>query len=147
MDRSRFRKLFAAGGAVAVAGLALALAGQSIGSGPADDAGPGTCAEFARDVDPQTEEVDTGYDSEKDVVYAHADDRTYVLRPSDPGCSALSNSRRVMDDAVRTGRENEDRGCREIARSLQEERTQVRGRPFDRGAAGRYVADRCGGAR
>lgn len=147
MDRSRFRKLFSAGGAVAVAGLALALAGQSIGSGPADDGSPGSCVEFARDVDPKTEEVDTGYDAEKDVVYAHADDRTYVLRPSDPGCAALTSARRVMDDAVATGRENEDRGCREIARSLQEGRTQVRGRPFDRAAAGRYVAERCGGAR
>ena len=139
--------MFAAGGAVAVAGLALALAGQSIGSGPSDGAGPRTCTEFARDVDPETDEVDTGYDSEKGIVYAHADDRTYILRPSDPGCSGLPDARRVMDDAVRTGRENEDRGCREIARSLQEGRTQVRGRPFDRGAAGRYVAERCGGAR
>ena len=139
--------MFAAGSAVAVAGLALALAGQSIGSRPPDDGGPGTCVEFARDVDPETDEVDTGYDSEKNVVYAHEDDRTYVLRPSDPGCASLTNARRVMDDAVRTGRENEERGCREIARSLQEGRAKVRGRAFDRGAAGRYVAERCGGAR
>jgi len=147
VDRARLRKLFAAGGAVAVAGIALAIAGPSIGSGPPGSGAPGTCLDFAREVDPKVDEVDTGYDPEKDIVYAHEGDRTYWLRPSDPACAAVSSTRAVMDDAVRTGRENEDRGCRDVARSLQEGRSTVRGRPFDRAAAGRYVAERCAGAR
>ncbi|MGH2793982.1 MAG: hypothetical protein ACRDKG_06720 [Actinomycetota bacterium] len=144
MDRSRIRKLSAFGGAVAVAGLALALAGPSIGSAPPDDGSSLSCVDFARDVDPKQVEVDTGYDAENDVVYAHTDGRTYVLRPSDPACRSLTGVRAVMDDAVQTDRDNEVVGCRDVEDTIREGRTEVRGRTFDREAAERFVTERCG---
>ena len=144
MDRSRIRKLSIVGGAVAVAGLALALAGPSIGSAPSDDGAPLSCIDFARDVDPKQVEVDSGYDAENDVVYAHTDGRTYVLRPSDPACRSLTGARAVMDDAVQTNRENEAVGCREVQESIRDGRTEVRGKTFDREAAERFLNERCG---
>ena len=143
MNRSKIRKLSAVGGAVAVAGLALALAGPSIGSAPPDDGSPLSCVDFARDVDPKQVEVDSGYDAENGVVYAHTDGRTYVLRPSDLACRSFTGARAVMDDAVQTDRENEQVGCREVADSLREDRTEVRGRTFDRAAAERFLSERC----
>lgn len=131
---------------MAVIGVALAFAAQAIGSSPPEPEGAGTCLEFAQDVDPKQVPVDSGYDPERDVVYAHHGGRTYVLRPSDPTCRALTSVRAVMDDAVATDRENETRSCREVSDALTAGRTQVRGRGFDREAAQRYLAERCGSA-
>ncbi len=146
MDRSRLRKLTGIGCAAAVIGAAFALAGPSIGSTPPDPTGPGTCADLARDVDPQKVPVDSGYDPEKNLVYAHHAGRTYVLQPDDPTCRALAASRSVIDDAVRTDRENEAITCREMSDAVQQGRTELRGRPFDRDAAQRYLAEKCAAA-
>lgn len=143
MDRSKFRKLAGIGCAAAIVGAAFALAGPSIGSTPPDPATPGTCADLARDVDPQKVPVDSGYDPEKNLVYAHHSGRTYVLQPDDPECRALAASRSVIDDAVRTDRENEAMSCREMADAVAQGRAEMRGRTFDRDAAERYLAERC----
>ncbi|MGH2726884.1 MAG: hypothetical protein ACRDKS_07885 [Actinomycetota bacterium] len=146
MDRSKFRKLAGIGCAAAVIGAAFALAGPSIGSTPPDQTAPGTCVDLARDVDPQAVPVDSGYDPEKNVVYAHYAGRTYVLQPDDPTCRALAASRSVIEDAVRTDRENEAMSCREMGDAVAQGRTEVRGRAFDRAAAQRYLAERCANA-
>lgn len=146
MDRSRLRKLVTLGCFVAVVGAAIALAGPSIGSAPPGQDTPGTCVDFARDVDPKEVPVDSGYDPEKDLVYAHQAGRTYVLRPNDPACRSLSGPRTVIADAVQTGRENEIVTCRQVADAVSENRTEVRGRRFDRDAAQRYIDERCGSA-
>jgi hypothetical protein len=146
VDRSRLRKLVGIGCVVAVIGAAVALAGPSIGSAPPDQAAPGTCVDFARDVDPKVVPVDSGYDPEKDLVYAHHAGRTYVLHPNDPACRALVGPRTIIDDAVQADRENEIVSCREVAASVSENRTEVRGRRFDRDAAQRYIDERCGSA-
>lgn len=145
MDRSRLRKLIGIGCVVAVIGAAVALAAPSIGSAPPDQAAPGTCVDFARDADPKKVPVDSGYDPEKDLVYAHHAGRAYVLRPDDPACRSLSGPRAVIDDSVQADRENEAVTCRDVADAVAEGRTEVRGRPFDRVAAQRYI-ERCGSA-
>ena len=144
MERARIRKFAIGGAAVAVIGVALALAGPSIGSAPPDDGSIGTCADFARDVDPKEVPVDTGYDAENDVVFAHTAGRTYRLVPDDPTCRALTGVRAVMDDAVATGRENEAVTCRAVSDAIAQDRSAVHGRSFDRSAAQRYVTERCG---
>jgi hypothetical protein len=146
VDRSRLRKLVGIGCVVAVIGAAVALAAPSIGDAPPAQDAPGTCLDFARDVNPKEVPVDSGYDPEKDLVYAHHAGRTYVLGPSDPACRSLSGPRAVIDDAVQTDRENEIVTCREIAASVSENRTEVRGRRFDQEAARRYMGERCGSA-
>ena len=146
MDRMRFRKLAGIGCAAAVAGAAFALAGPSIGSPPPDPTTPGTCADLARDVDPQKVPVDSVYDPERNLVYAYEGGRAYVLQPEDPTCKALAASRSVIDDAVRTDLENESMSCREVADAVVQGRNEVRGRAFDRDAAQRYLAERCASA-
>lgn len=146
MDRSRLRKLVGIGCVVAVIGAAIALAAPSIGSAPPDQTGGRTCIDFAREVNPKEVPVDSGYDPEQDLVYAHYAGRTYVLPPNDPACRSLSGPRAVIDDAVQADRENEAVTCRDVAEAVAEGRTEVRGRPFDRAAAQRYVDDRCGSA-
>ncbi len=146
MDRSRLRKVVGIGCVVAVVGVAVALAAPSIGSTPPDQEAPGKCFDFAVDLDPKKVPVDSGYDPEKDLVYAHHAGRTYVLGPSDPACRSLSGPRAVIDDAVRTDRENEIVTCREIAAAVSENRKEVRGRRFDENAARRYLDERCGAA-
>ena len=146
MDRSRLRRLVGIGCVVAVVGAAVALAAPSIGSAPPDQDAPGTCVDFARDVDPKEVPVDSGYDPEKHLVYAHHAGRTYVLGPSDPACRSLSGPRAVIDDAVQADRENEVVTCREVASAVAEGDTEVRGRRFDQSAARRYMDERCGNA-
>ena len=146
MDRTRLRKFVGIGCVVAVVGVAVALAAPSIGSAPPDQDTPGTCFDFAGDVDPKKVPVDSGYDPEKDLVYAHHADRTYVLGPSDPACGSLSGPRAVIDDAVQADRENEIVTCGEVAAAVSEKRTEVRGRRFDQDAAKRYMDERCGRA-
>ena len=146
MDRSRLRKFAGIGCVVAVVGAAIALAGPSIGDAPPDQDAPGTCTDFAQEVDPKKVPVDSGYDPEKDLVYAHHAGRTYVLGPSDPACRSLSGPRAVIDDALQTDRENEIVGCREVEAAVSENRTEVRGRRFDQDAARRYMDERCGTA-
>lgn len=146
MDRSRLRKLVGIGCVVAVMGAAIALAAPSIGIAPPDQTAAGTCIDFARDVDPKEVPVDSGYDPEKDLVYAHYAGRTYVLPPNDPACRSLSGPRAVIDDTVQADRENETVTCRNIAEAVAEGGTEVRGRQFDRAAAQRYVDERCGSA-
>jgi hypothetical protein len=143
MQRPRLNKLAIVGCAVAVVVVALALAGPSIGSAPQEDGSTGTCADFARDVNPKEVEVESGYDAENEVVYAHTAGRTYRLVPQDPECQTLSGVRAVMDDAIATSRENDDVTCRAVSDAIAQNRTAVRGRGFDRAAAERFVAERC----
>lgn len=146
MDRSRIRKLVATGCAVTIVGVALALAAPSIGSAPPAPLAPATCIEFARDVDPMAVPVDSGYDPEKNLVYAHHGGRTYVLRPADPICRALSGARSVIDDAVRTDRDNTAVTCREVSGAVAQGRSEMSGRRFDRDAARRYLTEACEGS-
>ncbi|MEX2555938.1 MAG: hypothetical protein WEB06_09920 [Actinomycetota bacterium] len=147
MDRSKARKLVAAGCALAVVGVAIALASPSIGDAPPASDTPGSCVDFARDVNPKEVAVDSGYDPEKDLVYAHQGSRTYVLRPSDPACRTLSGPSDVIEDAVRTDQENVAVMCRQLSEAVADGRSEVGGRAFDREAASRYVEQRCGGAK
>jgi hypothetical protein len=144
VERSKVRKLIGIGCAAAVIGAAFALAAPSIGSSPPEPAAPGTCVDFARDVDPKAVPVDSGYDPEKNLVYAHHAGRTYVLRPADPACQTLSSARGVIEDAIGSDRENEKISCRELSDAVAEGRTDMAGRRFDREAAQRYLAQRCG---
>ena len=146
MDRSKARTIVGILCVVALVGVAVALAAPSIGDAPADPAAPGSCFEFSRDVDPKQVPVDSGYDPDKDIVYAHAAGRTYVLRPGDPACRVLSGTRAVIEDAVGTSRENEAVACRQVADSLARGRTEARGRTIDREAARRFLEQRCGRA-
>lgn len=144
MERPKVRKLVGIGCVAAVIGAAIALASPSTGSAPPEPTAPGTCVDFARDVDPKAVPVDSGYDPEKNLVYAHHAGRTYVLRPTDPICQTLSTARGFIEDAIGPSRENEDITCRELSDALARGRTDMAGRRFDRAAGQRYLDERCG---
>ena len=144
IDRTRTLVALAALG-VSFVLVAIIVAPRSRGSSvpPAAPAAPGTCAELARDVDPAKEAVDSGYDAEKDLVYAHHEGRTYVLKPDDPGCRSFASVRSVIDHTLQADRENNAVACKVMRDIVGNKRTQFRGKAVDQNAAQRFLARRC----
>lgn len=136
-----------AGVALAFAIVGIAVAPHSTSGEVAPNPAPGTCADLARDVDPSRSPVDSGYDPERDVVYAHHGGRTYVMRPNDPLCRALTRARAVIDDAMATARENTDAACKAMRDIVSSGRSEHRGRSVDRAAAERFISRRCAAGR
>ncbi len=146
LDRTRVLVALAALG-VSFVLVAIIVAPRSPGSSlpPSPPASPGTCADLAREADPAKVAVDSGYDAEKDLVYAHVAGRTYVLKPDDPVCRSFGSVRSVIDHTLSVDRENKSVACA-VARDLvAKKRTQFRGKAVDQGAAQRFIARRCGG--
>ena len=148
LDRTRTLAALAALG-VSFVLVAVIVAPRSRGSSipPAPPPPPGTCADLARDVDPATEGVDSGYDVEKDLVYAHHAGRTYVLDPSDAGCRALPRARSVIDHSLQADRENTAVACTVMRGLVAKGSKEFRGKGVDRNAAERFLARRCSGSR
>jgi hypothetical protein len=147
LDRTRALAGLAALGVTFVL-VAIIVAPRSRGASvpPVSPASPGTCADLARDVDPATTAVDSGYDVEKNLVYAHHAGRTYVLKPDDPVCRGLARSRDVIDHTLAVDRENTAVACAVMRDIVGKKRTQFRGRAVNQAAAQRFLARRCGGA-
>jgi hypothetical protein len=137
-----------AGVATAFALIGIAVAPHSSGNLPSPELPlPGTCADLARDVDPAKVPVDTDYDPETDIVYAHHAGRTYALRSGDPACTALGPARALRAHALEAHRQNMEVACAGVSKNLASGRTQLRGRTFDRAAAEEFIARDCGAAR
>lgn len=145
MEPKTRRTIIGIAGAVAAIAVAIVIAPASVGRAPAPQArGTGSCVELAADVDPKQVPVDSGYDPELDLVYAHANGRTYSMRPNDPRCRALASVRAVIDDAMTAHAENTQVACRVMADIVAERRTEVRGHRVNQAAAQRFLARRCG---
>lgn len=146
LDRTRALVALAALG-VSFVLVAIIVAPRSRGSSlpAAPPASPGTCADLARDVDPAEEPVDSGYDAEKNLVYAHHAGRTYVLTPEDPVCRSFPSVRNVIDHAMNVNKENTAVACAVMKDIVANKRSQFRGKRVDQAAANRFLARRCGG--
>jgi hypothetical protein len=137
-----------AGVAVAFGLVGIAVAPHSSGNLPSPEMPlPGTCADLARDVDPAKVPIDSGYDPETDIVYAHFEGRTYVLRSDDPSCSALAPARSVRAHAIEVHHQNMEVACASVRRELASGQTRYRGRPFNRQSAQEFIVRDCGAAR
>ena len=145
LDRTR-ALLALAGVGLSFVLIAIVLAPRSKGGplAPSSPPPPGSCADLARDVDPSKVPVDSGYDPEKDVVYAHHAGRTYVMKPNDPVCRALNSARAVIDDTMNANRENVAVACKVMKDIVANRRTQFRGKAVNQDAAQRFIARRCG---
>jgi hypothetical protein len=147
LDRTRVLLALAALG-VSFVLVAIIVAPRSSGSPlpPAAPASLGTCADLAREADPAKVAIDSGYDAEKDLVYAHHAGRTYVLPPNDPVCRSFASVRSVIDHALEADRDNTAVACLVMRDIVANKRAQFRGRAVDQNAAQRFIARRCGGA-
>jgi hypothetical protein len=136
-------------GAALLGGVAVTFALIGIAVAPHSSGGEqapgidGACAEFAKEVDPLKVPVDTGYDPETDVVYAHHAGRTYVFRPNDPSCDALPVTRALRAHALEAHRQNMRAACEAVSKDVADGRSEAHGQAFDREAAKRFVASRC----
>src|SRR6266542_1058136 len=112
LDRSRALVGFAVLG-ISVVIVAIVVAPRSRGSSlpPAPAPTEGTCTDLAREVDPSKVPVDSGYDPEKNLVYAHVNGRTYVMGPEDPVCRSLTAARTVIDHTMEANTENMAAAC------------------------------------
>ena len=144
LDRTRALAALAALG-VSFVLVAIIVAPRSRGASvpPAPPASPGTCADLARDVDPAKVPVDSGYDVERDLVYAHHAGRTYILKPDDAGCRAFASVRSVIDHALDADRENTAVACAAMRDIVGKKRTEFRGKAVNQAAAQRFLARRC----
>ncbi len=144
LDRTRALAALAALG-VSFVLVAIIVAPRSRGSSvpPEVPAPPGNCADLARDVDPAKVPVDSGYDVEKDLVYAHAGGRTYVLNPDDAACRAFPSVRDVIDHTLAADKENTGVACAVMRDIVKNKRTEFRGKRVDQNAAQRFLARRC----
>lgn len=126
--------------------VAIIVAPRSRGSSlpPAAPTPPGTCADLAREADPAKDAIDSGYDTEKDLVYAHFEGRTYVLEPDDPACRSFASVRSVIDHALEADRENTAVACSVMRDLVSKRRTQFRDKAVDQNAAQRFLTRRCG---
>ena len=147
LDRTRALAALAALG-VSFVLVAIIVAPRSRGASvpPAAPASPGTCADLAREVDPAKVPVDSGYDVEKDLVYAHHAGRTYVLKPDDPVCRSFASVRSVIDHTLAADRENTAVACAVMRDIAGNKRSEFRGKRVDQAAAQRFLARRCGEA-
>ena len=127
--------------------IAIMIAPRSQGESlpPSTPASPGGCADLAREADPAKVAIDSGYDAEKHLVYAHHAGRTYVLEPDDPVCRSFGSVRSVIDHTLDANRENTAVACAVMRDIVANKRTEVRGKRVDQAAAQRFIARRCGG--
>ena len=144
LDRTRALAALAALG-VSFVLVAIIVAPRSRGSSVPREvpASPGTCADLARDVDPAKVPVDSGYDVEKDLVYANHAGRTYVLKPNDPVCRSFGSVRALIDHTLAADKENRAVACDVMRDIVGKKRTEFRGRAVNQAAAQRFLARRC----
>lgn len=143
MERKKIRALVGAGTVSAAIATAIALAPASLGRAPSSAPPTGTCTELAASVDPQDVPIDTGYDPERGLVFAHSGGRTFVMRPDDPVCRAITSVRALLDDTMQVHRQNSIEACRAMSEVLRRGDSEVRGRRVDRAAAQRFIDTSC----
>ena len=144
LDRTRALVGFAVLG-ISVVIVAIVVAPRSRGSSlpPAPAPTEGTCTDLAREVDPSKVPVDSGYDPEKNLVYAHVNGRTYVMGPEDPVCRSLTAARTVIDHTMEANTENMAVACNTMRGIVANKRTEFRGHAVDLAAAQRFISRRC----
>jgi len=145
MDRRFVRASIGLGTIAAAVGVAVALAPASLGRVPVDPVRNGTCTELAAVVDPKQVPVDTGYDPERNLVYAHHAGRTYAMSPDDPLCRALTGVKALIDDTMQAHRQNMITACDQMVPVARGTLSELHGRQIDRSAAKRFLDDECAG--
>jgi hypothetical protein len=144
LDRTRALVGFAVLG-ISIVLVAIVVAPRSRGSSlpPAQAPSEGTCTDLAREVDPAQVPVDSGYDPEKDLIYAHYNGRTYVMKPDDPVCRSFASTRALIDDTMNANKENVAVACNTMKDLVANKRTEFRGHAVDLAAAQRFITRRC----
>jgi hypothetical protein len=145
MDRRFVRAFLGLGSIAAAVGAAVALAPASLGRVPVEPVRNGTCTELAAVVDPKQVPVDTGYDPERNLIYAHQAGRTYAMSPDDPVCRALTGVKALIDDEMQAHRQNMTTACEQMVPVARGTQSELHGRQVDRTAAKRFFDDECAG--